>query len=656
MCHEWTLSLSSLRCICVFIQVLSLSCVFIPNFRRGSVQRQTSSAAISSPHVTPLKRNPFLECAALFWLGQSDRALRALCRGPAAEHNAYHNATTISGTFARKGASTVVMDGAFGLGICNRAIDVATRPFLVAKLQERENGSSKPRHERPGWPATGSGGGFSGPARNGGGGGGGVGSGGGGSNGVSVNKGHTLINAQRAAAVRLTTVEYLARNGMEISALEVLGSNAGGDWAAELATQQLADASRLSEPIEVAARTMGGRVDRAGELSSGAFAGSQGPASRAAPKPKAVASAAAASGELSGDMFGGFDGPPQKTAAAAARAASAASGELSGDMFGGFDGPPRPRPKPSPAPTASSMASGELSGGVFGDFDAAPPQRKAKQASAAAKAAAAASGELSGDMFGAFDAAPPQQKPKPAAAAASAASGELSGDMFGGFDGPPRTRQTPPATTASSTTSGELSGDMFGGFDTTPPQRKAKPAAAVAAVNGAAAASGELSGGMFGDFDAAPPRRRTPTDSAATPTTAVASGELSGDLFGGFDGPKRSPAAPVKTPNTSPKPRLSSPTAVSTGELSSDLFASFDGPPQGVGGRRDGEVVSSPGNETRFGVGNVAGSPSPRASSYGYFEGVEPSWEGYDKHVAAQNGETGGDPKTERRGKENVGA
>lgn len=487
-------------------------------------------------------------------------------------------------------ASTAVTDKASGLVLCNRAIDVATRPFLVSKLQQRASGS-KPGRGRASRPKTSFGsGGFatltngSSSSSNG--------------NGVSApdDNGRALVNARRAAALRLATVEYLARNGMEIPALEVLGSNAGGEWAAELATRQGAEEETKADASEgIAAGTAVGGDPGGGDFSSGVFSGFGG---RAVTKPKADASAAA-SGELSGDMFGAFDGPPpRRTSAKKPAVAAAASGELSGDMFGGFDAAPRTRPTP-PAPPASSTASGELSGDMLGGFDAAPPRRKVQQAAPAAVHAAAA------------------------------ASGELSGDMFGGFDGPPRARPTPPAATASPTASGELSGDMFGGFDAAPAQRKAKQAAP-AAVNAAAAASGELSGDMFGGFDAAPPRRK------ASP---VASGELSGDMFGGFDGPRLSPAA--AHPATVVKPRLTSPTAVATGELSSDLFSGFDGPPAamsspGSGTRTSGSTQMSLGSP---GGSSVGGGPtSPRASSYGYFEGEEPSWEEYDRRVAERNG------------------
>ncbi|CAN0465041.1 unnamed protein product, partial [Laminaria digitata] len=204
------------------------------------MSRTKSFAAIGPSHAAPHQRNPFLECATLFWLGQSDRALHALCRGPAAEHNATTTTSTAPSSLQlpAESMSTVVADGTAGLSICNRSIDVATRPFLVSKLKQLQ-AKSNPLQGRGGWrTSVGRGGSLlsssNGDAAAGSGGGG---SGGGGSAGAKRNN---LGTAQRVAAVRLTTVEYLARNGMELSALEVLGSNAGGEWAAELAEQQQA--------------------------------------------------------------------------------------------------------------------------------------------------------------------------------------------------------------------------------------------------------------------------------------------------------------------------------------------------------------------------------------------------------------------------------
>ncbi|CAN0524078.1 unnamed protein product, partial [Scytosiphon promiscuus] len=93
----------------------------------------------------------FLECATLFWLGQPDRALRALCRGPAAEHNAGTTSTPPSfPDLPSESTSTVVADGTAGLSICNRSIDVATRPFLVSKFKQLQV-KSKPLQGRGGW-------------------------------------------------------------------------------------------------------------------------------------------------------------------------------------------------------------------------------------------------------------------------------------------------------------------------------------------------------------------------------------------------------------------------------------------------------------------------------------------------------------------------
>ena len=356
--------------------------------------RTKSFAAIGPSQTAPRQRNPFLECATLFWLGQSDRALRALCRGPAAEHNATASAPS-SPVLPKECTSTVVADGVAGLGICNRSIDVATRPFLVSKLKQLQAKSKSGQGRAGGWRASvGRGGGgllssSNGDAA--------AGHGGGGGGGTKIDG---LATAQRLAAVRLTTVEYLARNGMELSALEVLGRNAGGEWAAELAKQQAAKEKEVEEGEGVVSP---------------------------AEKPKGFSAASGElSGELSGDMFGGFDGPP---GARPNPTADAASGELSGDMFGAFDPPARARPKP-----AAAAASGELSGDMFGAFD--PPARTRPKPKPEAAAATVSSGELSGDMFGAFD-PPARGRPKPAAAEeAAAASGEISDDMFGDFDGP----------------------------------------------------------------------------------------------------------------------------------------------------------------------------------------------------------------------------
>ncbi|CAN0520706.1 unnamed protein product, partial [Ectocarpus sp. 12 AP-2014] len=180
----------------------------LPVFDGETEHRPTQGQQRSS---SPLQRNPFLECATLFWLGQPDRAIRALCRGLVAsghQDDAY-------AASAREISSTVAADNLSGLGLCNRAIDVAMRPFLVSKLRQIES-RGKPARDRLAVSSAAGGGGGGGAA------------------------GDPLINARRAAAVRLATAEYLARNGMEISALEVLRRDAGGGWAAELAEWQLA--------------------------------------------------------------------------------------------------------------------------------------------------------------------------------------------------------------------------------------------------------------------------------------------------------------------------------------------------------------------------------------------------------------------------------
>ncbi|CAM9704470.1 unnamed protein product, partial [Ectocarpus fasciculatus] len=573
----------------------------------GEAEHGPTQAQQRSP--SPLQRNPFLECATLFWLGQPDRALRALCRGLVAfGHREDAYSAPAAPTAGGGVASTVSADRLSGLGLCNRAIDVAMRPFLVSKLRQIES-RVKPARDRSAVAAAAGGGG---------------GSGGGAA-------GDALINARRAAAVRLATAEHLARNGMEISALEVLGSDAGGGWAAELAERQLA-------------RQTGPENGAAGGDGDGMSDGRGGAGFKALMNPKAGAPAVATdSGELSGDMFGGFDAAPprRKAAASTAAAATVASGELSGDMFGGFDAAPPRRKAAASTAAAATVASGELSGDMFGGFDAAPPRRKAAPSTSAATVA---SGELSGDMFGGFDAAPPRPKVSPPSAAATVASGELSGDMFGGFDAAPPRRKAAPSTAAAATVaSGELSGDMFGGFDAAPPRPKVSTPSAASTV-----ASGELSGDMFGGFDAAPPRPKVSPPSAAA---TVASGELSGDMFGDFDGPKMEPTA-----TTPPKPRLSSPTAVATGELSSDLFASFDAPPHTTASPLGGHARTPGGGGSQEGVGSPAGGgggggvagglgrTSPRSSSYGYFEGEEPSWEEYDRHVARHPSDVDSNP------------
>lgn len=409
--------------------------------RHGDMIRSRSMTSIGTDHTAPPRqRDPFVECATLFWLGQSERALLALCRGPAAEQNTFSldrsvatappalagaTANSIrhgSSLASRKepSASTVAMEGAAGLIICNRAIDVATRPFLVSKLEvihrerkpiparntfgRRGSYMSSPDHS---W--------HSAPTSD-------------GNDAVSAKgkaKGR-VDNALRAAAVRLTTVEYLARNGMEISALEVLGNASGKKWAVELAD--------LAEEKEKKPTVGEGNYPVSSSKSRKVFK-------------KTVSFEQDNTGELSGDMFGGFDGPPQMKPKAPAGSAIA-SGELSGDIFGGFDGPPVQKRVTPAAATASSMknsmVSGELSGDMFGSFDAPPSRQEAKKP-VASTANALASGELSGDLFGGFDGpkrSPKKpQQPNPRGRKSighddSVASGQLSSDLFAAFDSP----------------------------------------------------------------------------------------------------------------------------------------------------------------------------------------------------------------------------
>lgn len=617
-----------------------------PLARRGSSARQQSFASAGGSQAAPQQRNAFLECATLFWLGQSERALRALCRGQAAERNTHGAAfpspsrTAVSGGHVSSGkliSTTVGMDGAVGLGMCNHAIDVATRPLLVAKLTRSHHGtgsgSSKSPPRRATW-GMGSGAAStrgrlqvasSGAA------------GGGGAPGSKDSK--AAERAKLAAAVRLTTVEYLARNGMEVAALEVLGTAAGKEMASELAQQFAEEGSQPETGVveaEGAGRGEGG--DYSGILLSGTEARLRGVGT----------ATASASGEISGDMFGGFDGPPKAQSKAPA-AAPLASGELSGDMFGGFGGPPRSRPKsPAPAP----LASGELSGDMLGGFDG-PPKRKSK----APVAAPLASGELSGDMFGGFD-RPPRGRPK-SPARAPLSSGELSGDMFGGFDGPPKTQSKAPAVAPLAT--GELLGDMFGGFDGPPRTRPKSPAAAPLA-------SGELSGDNFSDLDGARLQQQgKPTAAKAKPgpgdavpaenSDKVIDGSGGDDASTGTPSTSQSPlSAPGKTMGqVQVPPRQAHVAALATGELSGGLLGSFDGPPKDSRrGSSRGAVSPSPSaiwSPYSSRSGSRAGSPEPPgldpshegvAIGYGYREGEEPGWDAYDSYAKGQTAELDG--------------
>lgn len=375
----------------------------------GSQSKATASA--SSLEADPCYRNSFLEAASLFWLGQSDRALRALCRGQATETDVFNGMSMSTGSLPgtpkpngnghglqASGGGDGSGVGAAGLAMCNRAIDVATRPLLVTKLKLAHRQSS--RKSAAGFGSTSRALGVAmsassqAPGQS--------------TVGKGVRSGivDAPNNALRAATARLTTAEYLARNGMEISALEVLGSAAGGKWATELAEEIADEVSR--EPQGATTKAVG----ILGGFSGGALGGFGG---------RPGSTAGAGNGEISdGGIFGDFDGPPcgrPSIKAAPAASQQLASGELSGDLFGGFDGPPRPRPVKK-APAADSMASGELSGDLFGSFDG-PPRPKRPAATAA-----------------------PKLDPMP--------SGELSGDMFGGFDGPPRPPVAPRSSAVTS--------------------------------------------------------------------------------------------------------------------------------------------------------------------------------------------------------------
>ncbi|CBJ27878.1 hypothetical protein Esi_0086_0065 [Ectocarpus siliculosus] len=109
---------------------------------------------------SPLQRNPFQEFATLFWLGQPDRALWVLCYGLVASgHHDDPYAAPAAPTVEGKGvSSTVAAANLSGLDLCNRAIEVAMRPFLVSKLRQIES-RGKPARDRSAVAAAAGGGG-----------------------------------------------------------------------------------------------------------------------------------------------------------------------------------------------------------------------------------------------------------------------------------------------------------------------------------------------------------------------------------------------------------------------------------------------------------------------------------------------------------------
>ncbi|CAN0296800.1 unnamed protein product [Discosporangium mesarthrocarpum] len=348
-----------------------------------------------------------------------------------------------------EGGRAWTTDSLEALGMCNRAIDVASRPLLVERL-----GAQSPSCllDCPGVPR----------ARN-------------------------RAGGWRTAAAALTTAEYLSRHGMETSALDVLccsgnwqskapaamGAEAGagartGEAEAEVGPRVGKGASSTCDPV-------GGMVDRGGGGEGGLV-----------------------SGEITGDMFSAFDAPVPRRVVAGQREGRGQgqgqgqaqsldtdpllSGELSGGIFGGFDAPspsvaaapapaPAPAPSPSPPMSSSAIATGEL-GDMFGAFDS-PPQTKQRQeqwqypeplgapapspsAPGLGESATTASAELGeGGLFGGFDVTPPT--PMQRKSWARAGVREATGDSRG-----TSTSASPARATVES---GELTGDMFGAFD-----------------------------------------------------------------------------------------------------------------------------------------------------------------------------------------------
>ncbi|CAM9742835.1 unnamed protein product [Ectocarpus sp. 8 AP-2014] len=127
--------------------------VFDGETAHGPTQGQQRSSS-------PIQRNPFQEFATLFWLVQPDRALRVLCYGLVASghHDDAYAAPAAPTVDGRGVSSTVAADSLSGLDLCNRAIDVAMRPFLVPKLRQIES-RGKPARDRSAVAAAAGGGG-----------------------------------------------------------------------------------------------------------------------------------------------------------------------------------------------------------------------------------------------------------------------------------------------------------------------------------------------------------------------------------------------------------------------------------------------------------------------------------------------------------------
>ncbi|CAN0079157.1 unnamed protein product [Ectocarpus sp. 13 AM-2016] len=73
----------------------------------------------------------------------------------------------------------------------------------------------------------------------------------------------------------------------------------------------------------------------------------------------------------------------------------------------------------------------------------------------------------------------------------------------------------------------------------------------------------------------------------------------------------------------------------------------------GGGGSQAGVGSPAAGGEGGGAAGGL-GRTSPRSSSYGYFDGEEPSWEEYDRHVARQPGELENQPSAKGGGEKDT--
>ncbi|CAM9680211.1 unnamed protein product, partial [Choristocarpus tenellus] len=115
---------------------------FLPTYDGEGATRRRVIASFggtrsASPPPTPVgdhhkhQRDAFLEAVTLHWLGEPERALRALCRGRAANEGS--SSLSTSGEVGN-GKGRRLKDSLQALGMCNRAIDVASRPLLVSYL------------------------------------------------------------------------------------------------------------------------------------------------------------------------------------------------------------------------------------------------------------------------------------------------------------------------------------------------------------------------------------------------------------------------------------------------------------------------------------------------------------------------------------------